>query len=67
MVSFTQNFTIIEGITITISLIAIFISLLSYYDTNKRDKRQLRINKIEEMIEIIILIIDNYASFDVLF
>ena len=67
MVSFTQNFTIIEGITITISLIAIFISLLSYYDTNKRDKRQLRINKIEEMIEIIILIIDNYASFDDLF
>lgn len=67
MASFTQNFTIIEGITITISLIAIFISLLSYYDANKRDKRQLRINKIEEMIEIVILILDNYASFDELF
>jgi hypothetical protein len=67
MESFTRNFTLIEGITITISLIAIFISLLSYYDTNKRDKRQLRVNKIEEMIEIVILILDNYASFDDLF
>lgn len=67
MVSFTEKFTFIEGLTITFSIIAILISVVSYYDTTIRDRRQLRIHKIEEMIEIIILIIGNYAEFDDLF
>lgn len=65
--SFTQNFTLIEGFTITISTIAIIISIISFYNTAARDRRQIRINKIEEMVEIVILIIGNYASFDDLF
>ena len=67
MESLTEKFTIIEGLTITISLIAIIISIFSYYDAAKRDRRQLRVNKIEEMIEIVLVIMGNYATFDDLF
>ena len=65
--SFTKNFTLIEGTTITISLLAILISILTYYNNASRDRRQLRANKIEEMIETVILIIDCYGYFDDLF
>lgn len=67
MESITEKFTIIEGLTIIISVIAIIISIISYYDAAKRDRRQLRVNKIEEMIEIVLLILGNYAEFDDLF
>lgn len=58
--NFTGNFTIIEGWTIVISVI-------SYFKNSNLDRRQIRVHKIEEMIEIIILIMSNYDVFDNLY
>jgi hypothetical protein len=48
-------------------LIAIVISIISYFKNSNLDRRQIRVHKLEEMIEIIILIISNYHSFDDLY
>ncbi|RTY85828.1 hypothetical protein [Flavobacterium sp. GT3R68] len=52
MFKFFASFTFIEGITITIALIAILISLISLFNDNKKNRRELRISKLEEMLEI---------------
>jgi hypothetical protein len=65
--SFVQNFTLTEGLTISISLVAIIISIISFFKTASSDRRQIRINKIEEMVEIVILIMGDYHIFDDLF
>ena len=65
--NFFKNFTLVEGWTIAISLIAIVISIISYFKNSNLDRRQIRVHKLEEMIEIIILIISNYHSFDDLY
>lgn len=65
--NFIKNFTFIEGWTIVISIIAILVSLISYAKTLTLDRRQIRVHKLEEMIEIIILFMSNYSSFDDLY
>ena len=46
--SFTSDFTLNEGITIFISLIAIVFTASTYFITKRNDLRQIRIAKLEE-------------------
>lgn len=64
---FINKFTIIEGWTVAISITAIIISIVSYFKTSVLDRRQIRVHKLEEMIEIVILIMSNYHNFDDLY
>ena len=51
-------------ISIWISLVAILISTLTFYQNLKNHKRQLRISKIEEILEITHLLKGNYTLFE---
>lgn len=60
MIEFFKQFTVTEGITITISIIAILFTALSYVNDNKKNRRELRIAKLEELLELNIFFLNNY-------
>tara|TARA_R100000306_G_C4332512_1_gene120982 strand:- start:114 stop:731 length:618 start_codon:yes stop_codon:yes gene_type:complete len=64
MEEFFQDFTFNEGITILISSFALLISIIGFLYMINNDKRQLRIGRIEEIIEIIHVLMGNYRYFD---
>ena len=49
-----------DYITGGISIIAIVISVIAYLQTSRNEKRQLRIGKLEEMLEITHILMGNY-------
>jgi hypothetical protein len=51
-------------ITGIISIIAIVISIIAYIQNSRSDKRQLRIGKLEEMLEITHILMGNYHYFE---
>ena len=53
-----------DYITGTISIIAIVISVIAYLENSRIEKRQLRIEKLEEMLEITHILMGNYQYFD---
>jgi hypothetical protein len=53
-----------DYITGVISIIAIVISVIAYLQNSKNEKRQLRIGKLEEMLEITHILIGNYQYFE---
>ena len=59
-----QRMEINDYITGIISIIAIVISVLAYLENSRIEKRQLRIEKIEEMLEITHILIGNYQYFE---
>lgn len=61
MLGFFASFTLNEGITLTISLIAIGISLLTFFNDNKKNRRELRISKLEEILEMNIYFLNHYS------
>ena len=57
-----KSFTLTEGLTLTIAFIAIIISLLSYVNDNKKNRRELRISKLEELVELNIYFLNYYQA-----
>jgi hypothetical protein len=53
-----------DYITGIISIIAIVISVIAYLENSRIEKRQLRIEKLEEMLEITHVLIGNYQYFE---
>ncbi|WP_027127276.1 hypothetical protein [Gelidibacter mesophilus] len=53
-----------DYITGIISIIAIVISIIAYIQNSRSDKRQLRIGKLEEMLEITHILMGNYQYFE---
>ena len=53
-----------EIITLVISTIAIFIAVLSYFQAKKINRRSLRIEKLEEILEITHIFKNNYHYFE---
>jgi len=53
-----------DYITGIISIIAIVISIIAYIQNSRSDKRQLRIGKLEEMLEITHILMGNYHYFE---
>lgn len=64
MKEFFLSFTLNEGLTIGISILAFAISVISFINSAARDKRQLRIGRIEEIIEIIHVLMGNYRYYE---
>lgn len=60
--NFLKELTIIDGFTIILSLAAVIISVISIKNDNTNLKKELRISKIEELIELIINIKYDYDS-----
>ncbi len=53
-----------DYITGIISIIAIVISIIAYLENSRIEKRQLRIEKLEEMLEITHILMGNYQYFE---
>jgi|SRR5690554_1849809 len=56
--------TLNEYITLGISTVAIVISIIAYLQNSRIEKRQVRIEKLEEMLEITHILMGNYQYFE---
>jgi hypothetical protein len=65
--SFPSDFTLNEGITIFISLIAIVFTASTYFITKRNDLRQIRIAKLEEILGILFDISSHYYDLEDIF
>jgi hypothetical protein len=53
-----------DYVTGIISITAIVISIIAYIQNSRIEKRQLRIEKLEEMLEITHILVGNYQYFE---
>jgi len=67
MEHFTNNFTLVQGLTISFSIAAIIISFIGFRFSKRNARRQLRIGKLEEIIESVLMILDNYSALKFIF